>query len=148
MLALINLEYRRLIPMLPYIGLLLVIGLIPGLMDPKGGIVGLSFVSIAAMLLITRAFPMGPAEDRANTLAATLPTRRRQVISARYTLVTGLVTLLAAVVIIITALQPGESFGSDSVWPRCSSSHHSSTWSSPGHCPAEGASAPSAPPSP
>lgn len=111
MLALLNLEYRRLIPMLPFIGLMLAAGIIPGLINPKDGVVGLAFVSMAIMLLIVRIFPMGSAEDRANTLAATLPTRRRQVISARYTLVTGLVTLLAAVVIIITALQPGESFG-------------------------------------
>lgn len=85
--------------------------MIPGLLDPKGTIVGLSFVSVSVMLLIIRTFPLGPTEDRANALVATLPRSRRQVITARYVLVTALVVILALVLGTVSAIQPNASFG-------------------------------------
>ena len=87
MLPLIYLDARRLLALLPVIGVMLAFGMVPVLLQrPQGGTTGIAFVAMSAMVLISRLFPFDSSGSRINVLVGTLPVTRRQVIGSRYTL--------------------------------------------------------------
>lgn len=103
MLALMNLETRRLFVMLPLVAVMLAFGLGPVILFAGGqGTVGVAFIAMTAIALVTRIFPFDAAGSRANTLAGTLPVTRHQVIAARYAM--ALLVAVAAGLLVPVAL--------------------------------------------
>lgn len=105
MLPLIYLDARRLLALLPVIGVMLAFGMVPVvLQQPQGGTTGIAFVAMSAMVLISRLFPFDSSGSRINVLVGTLPVTRRQVIGSRYTLALLIVAITG---VLIAMLLPG-----------------------------------------
>ncbi len=102
MIALVNLESRRLLVMLPFVGIMMAFGLLPMILMDGEAPVGIGFLAMGAIVLVGRLFPSGTADDRANALIGTLPAVRRKVIGARYLL--SLAIILAAMLTIAVIL--------------------------------------------
>lgn len=103
MLALAHLEIRRIASMLPLLGVMLIFGLMPVLLQQdQGGVVGIVFLTMASVVLVFRLFPLDPAGERVNALVGTLPVSRRQVVVVRYALAfisIAMASCLAAVIL-------------------------------------------------
>ena len=102
MRALIYLETRHIAALAPVVGVMLIFGLAPVFMrQEQGGTVGVAFLTMTAVVLVSRVFPFEPSSSRANTLVGTLPVTRRQVVSARYALALSIILVTAALVVVI-----------------------------------------------
>lgn len=102
MLPLIYLDARRLLALLPVIGVMLAFGMVPVLLQrPQGGTTGIAFVAMSAMVLISRLFPFDSSGSRINVLVGTLPVTRRQVIGSRYTLALLIVAVTGVLIAVL-----------------------------------------------
>lgn len=107
MSALINLEFRRLMPLLPIAGIVLAAGVLLGMFAPSSGThLGIVFTVMVGTVLIGRIFPVGANEYHVNVLVGTLPAARTQVISARYLTAMGVIVAAAG----LTAALPTSGF--------------------------------------
>ncbi|NLA29600.1 MAG: hypothetical protein GX875_08110 [Propionibacterium sp.] len=61
MIALVNLESRRLLVMLPFVGIMMAFGLLPMILMDGEAPVGIGFLAMGAIVLVGRLFPSGTA---------------------------------------------------------------------------------------
>lgn len=107
MRAMIHLEARHLAAMMPVVGIMLIFGMAPiFIQQEQGATVGVAFLAMTSVVLVSRLFPFEPASTRANTLVGTLPVTRRQVIASRYALAL-LIILASALLAMLVVFRVG-----------------------------------------